>query len=146
MLADGDLKETAPLAVIRARHKTMGAAWNPAAIPALADARRELGAIGGDDERSLATRAAAAVVAYARATQPAGTVPIGTLALYRPGDAVVLDEAAIANLEIIETLVGRNKHGSLLDIIDQTSTAPGARLLRRWLLYCLVDVARSGAR
>src|SRR5215475_5972399 len=42
LVAGSDLRDAAPLAPIRARHRTMGAAWNPAAIPSLADARREL--------------------------------------------------------------------------------------------------------
>jgi DNA mismatch repair protein MutS len=97
-------------------------------------------------QRELAIRAAAAVVAYARATQPTGALPIVRLQLYRPGDSVVLDEAAIANLELVETLIGRHKQGSLLDVIDATATAPGGRLLRRWLLYPLVDVAQIRRR
>ena len=63
-----------------------------------------------------------------------------------PSDAVVLDEAAIAHLELTETLIGRRRAGSLLDVIDQTVTAPGGRLLRRWLLYPLVDVAQIRRR
>ncbi|HUS27882.1 MAG TPA: DNA mismatch repair protein MutS, partial [Kofleriaceae bacterium] len=93
------------------------------------------------DDRPLAIRAAASVLAYARATQPTGTLPITQVKAYEPGDAVVLDETAIANLELVETLIGRRREGSLLDVIDQTVTAPGARLLRRWMLYPLVDVA-----
>jgi DNA mismatch repair protein MutS len=92
------------------------------------------------DDHPLAARAAAAVIAYARATQPTGTLPIARLQIYEQGDSVVLDEAAIANLELVETLIGRKKQGSLLDVIDETVTAPGGRLLRRWLLYPLVDV------
>jgi DNA mismatch repair protein MutS len=97
-------------------------------------------------EQVLALRAAATVVAYARATQPAGTLPIARLQLYAQGDSVVLDEAAVANLELVETLIGRHTKGSLLDVIDETVTAPGARLLRRWLLYPLVDVAHIRRR
>ncbi|MDX2087906.1 MAG: DNA mismatch repair protein MutS [Kofleriaceae bacterium] len=108
--------------------------------PALADAESE------NIQRELSIRAAAAVVAYARATQPTGALPIGRLQLYRPGDSVVLDEAAIANLELVETLIGRHKQGSLLDVIDVTATAPGGRLLRRWLLYPLIDVAQIRRR
>jgi DNA mismatch repair protein MutS len=96
--------------------------------------------------RELAIRAAGAVVAYARSTQPAGALPVTRLRLYQPGDSVVLDEAAIANLELTETLIGRHKQGSLLDVIDVTATAPGGRLLRRWLLYPLVDVAQIRRR
>src|SRR6185295_2321308 len=73
-------------------------------------------------------------------------LPVVRLQLYRPSDAVVLDEAAIANLELTETLIGRRKQGSLLDVIDDTATAPGGRLLRRWLLYPLVDVAQIRRR
>jgi DNA mismatch repair protein MutS len=153
--------ERGPLAAIRARYRVP---WNAAEIPDAAGARRELGAIApeaaagdaadaaADDDydgggaRSLAVRAAAAVVAYARATQPTGALPIVRLQLYRPGDAVVLDEAAIANLELTETLIGTRKQGSLLDVIDDTATAPGGRLLRRWLLYPLVDVAQIRRR
>ena len=145
VLADRKLLgDTGALAPIRARYRV---AWNPVAIPATDAAATELRGIAGVDlERPLATRAAAAVVAYARATQPTGVLPIVRLAMYRPGDAVVLDEAAIANLELVETLIGRRHQGSLLDVIDQTVTAPGGRLLRRWLLYPLVDVAHIRRR
>jgi len=98
------------------------------------------------DERPLALRAAATVIAYAKATQPAGTLPITQIISYDPADTVVLDETAIANLELTETLIGRRTEGSLLHVIDETVTAPGARLLRRWLLYPLVDVPQIRRR
>ncbi len=132
------------LAAVRARYRV---AWNPAVVPSDADAVTELRAIAvATDVEPLALRAAATVVAYARATQPTGALPIARLVAYHPGDAVVLDEAAIANLELVETLIGRQRTGSLLDVIDQTVTAPGARLLRRWLLYPLVEVAQIRRR
>ncbi len=83
--------------------------------------------------------AAGTVLAYARHTQPAGVLPVARLDIYRSTDAIVLDEAAIANLELVETTIGRKKQGSLLAAIDDTVTAPGGRLLRRWLLYPLVN-------
>ncbi|MEO7734493.1 MAG: DNA mismatch repair protein MutS, partial [Kofleriaceae bacterium] len=98
------------------------------------------------DDHELAIRAAATVVAYARATQPTGALPVVRLQLYQPSDSVVLDEAAIANLELTETLIGRRKEGSLLDVIDDTATAPGGRLIRRWLLYPLIDVPQIRRR
>lgn len=97
-------------------------------------------------DRDLVLRAAAAVVGYARATQPTGTIPITSLRIYWPEDSVVLDETAIANLELVETLIGKHKQGSLLEVIDETVTAPGGRLLRRWLLYPLVDIAQIRRR
>ncbi len=136
-----------PALSLRARYKVP---WNVAAVPFAVDAAAALTALDPTvkrlDERVLATRAAAAVVAYARATQPTGTLPIARVQLYEPGDTVVLDEAAIANLELVETLIGRRTQGSLLDVIDRTATAPGARLLRRWLLYPLIDVPQIRRR
>jgi DNA mismatch repair protein MutS len=127
------------------------AAWAKGTFPGTrsseaAAAGYEASVAGDLDEHVLAARAAAAVVAYARSTQPAGALPLVRLQLYAPGDSVVLDEAAIANLELVETLIGKKKQGSLLDVIDETATASGGRLLRRWLLYPLVDVAQIRRR
>jgi len=146
------------LAPVRARYKMP---WNPAVVPALEAAEAELGTLLGGSgpqrgaarsgdldpaERPLAVRAAATVLAYARATQPGGTLPVTRLIGYESGDAVVLDETAIANLELTETLIGKKREGALLDVIDQTVTAPGGRRLRRWLLYPLIDVAQIRRR
>ncbi len=123
-------------------------AYTTAVGHALADAatllERELaGSLAelGLDDFALATCAAADVVQYARATQPAGRLPLSRLLVYQPGEAVVLDETAVANLELTQTLLAGQKTGSLLAIIDGTNTAPGGRLLRRWLLYPLTDIA-----
>jgi DNA mismatch repair protein MutS len=121
------------LAPVRARYR---AAWNTVDEP-----KESLAIDGADKADPLALRAASAVVAYAKATQPSGALPIVRLHCYAPDDAVVLDEAAIANLELVQTLIGQRKVGSLLDVIDATSTAPGGRLLRRWLTFPLRDVA-----
>jgi len=148
----GDSVRAQAVAVWRERYKV---AWNPAPIPNETAARTELGSIviveptgrkADLAQRDLVLRAAAAVVAYARATQPTGTIPITSLRIYWPEDSVVLDETAIANLELVETLIGKHKQGSLLEVIDETVTAPGGRLLRRWLLYPLVDVAQIRRR
>ena len=107
---------------------------------------REIGDVGLE-AGSLAARAAAAVLAYARETQPGGGLPFVRLQTYDLADAVVLDPAAVANLELVSTLMadehGRRSsgQGTLLSVIDQTCTAVGGRMLRRWLLYPLIDVA-----
>jgi hypothetical protein len=85
---------------------------------ALCDSLRGLG-LG---ERPLAARGAADVVRYARATQPAGALPLTRLEVYRPGEAVVLDEAATVNLELCATIMEGKKRGSLLGVIDRTRT------------------------
>src|SRR5262249_51399803 len=87
-----------------ARHQQAAKAANEAA-------RAATDMLAAFDERPLALRAAAAVIAYAKATQPVGTLPISKLVGYDPADAVVLDETAIANLELTETLIGRRNEG-----------------------------------
>ena len=149
VLADAALlgKDQGAIAQLRQRYR---APWNAAPVPTAEVAHREMAPLVGDDrsldDRPLALRAAATVVGYAKATQPIGTLPITKLVGYEPGDAVVLDETAIANLELVETIIGRRAQGSLLDLIDQTVTAPGGRRLRRWMLYPLVDVAHIRRR
>jgi DNA mismatch repair protein MutS len=128
------------------------ATWGAAPMPGQDDARALLAAAVAEPietwtaTRPTAIAAAAAVLAYARATQPAGALPVARLALYDPAATMVLDEAAIANLELCATLVGGKRSGSLLEVLDETVTAPGARLLRRWLLYPLTDLAAIGDR
>ena len=144
LLAESEAGLAARFAQVRARYRVP---WNAARVPSDAEARAELAGLADDlDDHSLATRAAAMAVAYARATQPTGALPIARLRLYDQADSVVLDETAIANLELVETLIGRRREGSLLHVIDDTVTAPGGRLLRRWLLYPLVDVAQIRRR
>jgi DNA mismatch repair protein MutS len=116
---------------------TAAAAATAVLEDALADDLHNLGLTG----RPLAAQAAADAVAYARATQPAGALPLARLEVYDADAALVLDEAAIRNLELCATLMDGKKRGSLLGVLDRTCTAPGGRLLRRWLLYPLIDVA-----
>ncbi|HSZ81331.1 MAG TPA: DNA mismatch repair protein MutS [Polyangia bacterium] len=89
----------------------------------------------------LAAAAAARVLDYARATQPGAPLPVARLEVYRRSDYLVLDEQARAHLELTESLQERRRPGSLIDVIDETRSAMGGRLLRRWLLFPLVDVA-----
>jgi DNA mismatch repair protein MutS len=88
-----------------------------------------------------AARAAARVLRYARATQIAAPLPVSRFELYRREEFLVIDEAARAHLELCETMLERKRQGSLLEVIDATGSAMGARLLRRWLLFPLMAVA-----
>ena len=50
-----------------------------------------------------------------------------------------LDPATVRNLELLRTIMGNDRKGSLLGILDKTVTAMGARLLKYWLLHPLTD-------
>ena len=61
-------------------------------------------------------------------------------------DALQIDAATLRNLEILENRSDNTRSGSLLGVLDHTSTAMGARLLRSWLLRPLRDHDRIVAR
>ena len=90
--------------------------------------------------------AAAAVVTYLRAMFPAAVQALAPLAPYEIRDTMVLEESTQANLELVRTIVGGHRKGSLLALLDGTATAMGARLLRSWLQFPLVTPARIDER
>lgn len=100
----------------------------------------------GLDELSLATGAAGAILAYLQETQRGSLNQITGLATYTTGEYMVLDAATRRNLELTETIRERRAQESLLGIIDQTVTAMGGRLLRRWISRPLLDLDRLNRR
>ena len=50
-----------------------------------------------------------------------------------------LDISSVRNLELMETMRGKSKRGSLLWVLDKTKTAMGKRLLRSWLIQPLLN-------
>ena len=53
---------------------------------------------------------------------------------------MALDINARRNLEITEKMRDKSKKGTLLWVLDKTSTSMGGRLLRRWLNDPLLEV------
>jgi len=85
-----------------------------------------------------------ALLAYLAELQPAGLGHLRTPRIERRGSGMALDEMTRRNLELVEPLrpdlasrVG-GRAGTLIDVVDETVTAMGARLLRRWLLRPLI--------
>ena len=77
--------------------------------------------------------AAGALVRYAEETQKSALKHMTALTYYTSGQFMELDLTARRNLELTETLRGKEKKGSLLWVLDKTKTAMGSRLLRRWM-------------
>ncbi len=50
-----------------------------------------------------------------------------------------LDATAIRNLELVKNMRDGTKHGTLLEVLDQTSTSMGGRKLRQWIECPLLD-------
>ncbi len=57
-----------------------------------------------------------------------------------------LDATAIRNLELVKNMKDGTRHGSLLDVLDYTQTAMGARQLRQWVESPLLDPAKITGR
>ncbi|MBW2271693.1 MAG: DNA mismatch repair protein MutS [Deltaproteobacteria bacterium] len=111
--------------------------------PASAPARPE----GFDpEERSPESRAAAALLSYLGANQPFALAHAPRLRRYHLGDTMVLDEATRTHLELFANNVDRGRSGTLIEQLDHTSTALGARRLAQWLRYPLLTPDSIGER
>ena len=97
---------------------------------------RELAAFGLAD-RQMATAAAAACLAYAKETQRASADHISSIEFLDSADHMVLDNLTLRNLEILESRSESSKK-TLCDVIDETVTGMGARLLKQWLVRPLL--------
>jgi DNA mismatch repair protein MutS len=75
---------------------------------------------------------AGALVYYATENLCAKPENLRGLQEYRSTRTLLLDPATLRNLEIFQSSRG-TREGSLLHAINRTATAPGARLLERWL-------------
>ncbi len=91
-------------------------------------------------EMPLGRRAAGALIQYLTETQKASPGHIRDVATYRTGDFMFLDEATCSHLELFKTMRRRSFKGSLLHVLDRTNTPMGARLLKRWLTFPLLDI------
>ena len=60
--------------------------------------------------------------------------------VYNDGQYMELDINTRRNLELTEAMRSKDKKGSLLWVLDKTHTAPGARLLRKWVEHPLLNV------
>jgi DNA mismatch repair protein MutS len=88
--------------------------------------------------------AAGAILHYLDTTENKHNVHINKIAKIHIGDYVWLDTFTIRNLELIHS----NNHGGtpLINIMDQTKSAMGARLMKRWMLMPLINEKEIKAR
>ena len=93
-----------------------------------------------------ALSAASAVLDYALKCSKSDLKHLAPPRLLWTQSHLVLDEAALTNLEILKTLRHGELNGSLLGLMDHTATPMGGRLLRQWLARPLADSAAISAR
>ena len=100
----------------------------------------------GIAEKGLVRFAMAALLEYLHDTQIKGVERLKTVITYNEAQFMSLSPVTRANLELTETLRGREKRGTLLWVLDKTSTAMGKRMLRSWIEQPLVSSAAINRR
>ena len=107
---------------------------------------RGLDGLGIEARDDAAIGAAGALLRYLKELQPAGVPHLAHPQVERAGGTMPLDEMTRRNLELVESLRGASTAGTLLSVLDRTTTPMGARLLRQWLLAPLVTRDAIDAR
>jgi DNA mismatch repair protein MutS len=100
----------------------------------------------GCEGKPLAVRAAGAIIQYLAQTQPAALAHLRNLSTYSVGEFMVLDTVTRRNLELSQTIRTGRPQGSLLWVLDSTTTAMGGRLLRRWINQPLLNLEQLRQR
>jgi DNA mismatch repair protein MutS len=90
--------------------------------------------------------AAGAVLQYLEETRQASLQYLARISMVESSDTMTLDVQTRRNLEIISSMQDGTLNGSLLEVLDRTRNAMGARLLRRWLLHPLKRIDAIAAR
>ena len=83
--------------------------------------------------------AAGALLGYISDTLCRSVDHIKRIQPYSIDDFVVVDPVSLRNLEVVESIRGRGREGTLLDVIDRTVTPMGSRLISTWIRQPLLD-------
>ncbi len=90
--------------------------------------------------------AAGALLNYVRETQKQEINHLAGIEAYDLSKFLLIDDISCRNLELIKNIQTGGKQGTLLGIIDQTATAMGARLLKTWVRYPLIETEAIQSR
>ena len=91
------------------------------------------------DSYNLCIPSMNALIEYIEQTQKTSLEHINKITIYQISKYMSLDVNSRRNLEITEKMRDKSKKGTLLWVLDKTSTSMGARQLRRWLNDPLMD-------
>jgi DNA mismatch repair protein MutS len=90
------------------------------------------------DQTSLKTTAAR-LLNYLSRTQKRTLSHLQEIVVIHQHDFLNMDMYSMRNLELVETQRSKNKQGSLNWLLDETKTAMGGRLLKKWIQRPLVS-------
>lgn len=87
----------------------------------------------------ITVSAVGALLGYIAETQKRDVSYIKNINVYSEGQYLELDPNTRRNLELCETMRQKEKRGTLLWVLDKTKTSMGARLLRKWIEFPLIN-------
>ena len=93
----------------------------------------------GCRELQLGVCAAGALLYYAAENLRQNITHVKRLKTYQNNEYMVLDHISQRNLELVTPMPGSSKEGTLLNVLDETTTPMGSRLMREWILRPLYN-------
>ena len=98
------------------------------------------------EEKNLLIGSVNALLEYLNNTQKVKLEHINTIKIYDINKYMALDINARRHLELTEKMRDKTKKGTLLWVLDRTSTSMGGRQLKRWISNPLLSVERINDR
>jgi len=98
------------------------------------------------EEKMLAVISSNGLLNYLKDTQKIELEHINKINIYNVEKYMSLDLNTRRNLELTEKMRDKSKKGTLLWVLDKTSTSMGGRMLRRWINDPLIDVSEINSR
>ena len=98
------------------------------------------------DTEELVVAAVNGLLNYFTETQKVKLEHINKIKIYEVRKYMALDINARRSLELTERMRDKSKRGTLIWVLDKTSTSMGGRLLRRWINDPLLDIKEINER
>lgn len=100
----------------------------------------------GCHEMPLGTVASGMIVHYMKETQKGFPAHIKEISSYRIGDYMFLNDATCRHLELLRNMRENSVEGSLFSVLDKTNTPMGGRILKKWIIYPLINIEKIRER
>ena len=117
-----------------------------AAVPAISEQFHQTPEELGLADKPEIVGSLGALLGYLKETERTGLESMDSVDLYSGSQFMRLNLTTRRNLELLETMRGKEKRGSLLWVLDRTRTAMGKRLIRSWIERPLLNPAAIGRR
>jgi DNA mismatch repair protein MutS len=93
----------------------------------------------GIENKKIATAATGALLFHLKETQKSNIKSIHNISFVGDRQHMLIDETTLKNLEVLQNIRDNSSKWTMLSSIDQTQTAMGGRLLKKWIMEPLLD-------